>query len=146
LTTQVQLQITSLTTLKAKIDTDTDLTTLKADIKSIVDSYRIHLLFVPKTHVLVVADTILQATDKFTNISTRLQTLITQAQSAGKDVTSLNTALADMNSKVTDATTQSNNAVSSVVNLQPAADTSPYKPAFETAKTDLLSGRTDLQK
>lgn len=145
LTAQVTSQISALQTLKTKIEADTDLTTLKADLKSILDSYRIYALFIPKTHILVASDGILQATSKFSDIETRLQTKIQSAQTAGKDVTSLNNALSDMQSKIADAQTQANNAVSVVTPLQPQADTSAYASTLKGARTDLQTGIHDLQ-
>src|SRR6185436_1872535 len=51
LTATAQANITTLTNLKAKIDADTDLATLKADIQSITKAYRIYRLVLPRIHI-----------------------------------------------------------------------------------------------
>ena len=43
----VASEVANLTTLKGKIDADTDVETLKTDIKSITASYRIFMLVIP---------------------------------------------------------------------------------------------------
>lgn len=145
LTTQVQSQLTALNATKTKIDADTDINTLRTDIQSIFTSYRIYALFIPKTHILVGADGILQAVSSFTDIQNRLQADIQKAQSEGKDVSALSADLSDMQFKVADAQTQANNAVNVVTPLQPQVDMTPYKSAFQTARSALQTALHDLQ-
>src|SRR5260370_39951459 len=47
-TAEIQVQITNLNNLKAKIAADTDLPTLRIDVQSIVQSYTIYALFMPQ--------------------------------------------------------------------------------------------------
>src|SRR3954470_13812945 len=47
----ITAQIAAMNDLKAKIDADPDITTLKTDIKSIAESYRIYLLVIPQGHI-----------------------------------------------------------------------------------------------
>src|SRR5258708_3571747 len=82
LTNQVQAEVTSLTTLKAKIDQDTDVTILRTDVKSIVASYRVYALFMPKIEVLAAADRLSETADKLTDLATKLQARVGTAQSA----------------------------------------------------------------
>ena len=49
----IAAQTRGLTALDAKIQADTDLETLKADVKSIVTDYRVYLLTVPKVHLVI---------------------------------------------------------------------------------------------
>src|SRR5260221_6677463 len=49
LVSQLQAEISALNSLKAKIASDTDIATLRTDVQSIVKSYRIYALFIPKT-------------------------------------------------------------------------------------------------
>ncbi len=141
LTAQVQAQITSLNTLKTKIDADSDIDTLKTDVKSIVDSYRIYLLFIPKIHILAAADVELQAVDTFTDLYTKLQTRI---QAAGNPA-NLTSALSDMQSKTADAKTQATNAQETVLPLTPD-DYPNNKTQLEAARTMLQTGRHDLDQ
>lgn len=103
---QIQTQIDGLNTLQAKIKADTDNTTLRADVKSIVTDYYIFLFFRVKVNLLVAADRLSTTTDNLSAIYTKLQTRINQEQTAGNDVTALNSLLSDMNAKITDAQTQ----------------------------------------
>lgn len=141
---QIQSQISTLSTLKSKIDADTDLDTLKTDVKSIVDSYRIFALFIPKIHILSSADSMSQAADKLTAIAAKLQTKIQAAQAAGGDVTALQSALSDLQTKVTDAKTQYQNAESTITPLTP--DGYPAnKSQLDSAITMIKTGAQDLK-
>lgn len=115
----VQTNISGLTALKAKIDADTDLATLQADEKSILGSYRIYALVIPQGMILVSADRVVTIADMLTTVSSKLALRITEAQTAGKDVTSLNTTLADLNAKIALAKTEAATAQSSVSGLTP---------------------------
>lgn len=106
LTTEVQSQIDSLTALKAKIDADTDAATLKTDKQSIVTSYRIFLLFIPKIQLLVAGDRISMTADQLSSLADKLEVRIKEVQAAGNDVTTLTAAVADMRAKIVDAQAQ----------------------------------------
>lgn len=120
LTSQVQAEITSLTNLLAKIKADTDLATLRADIKSIVDSYRIYALFMPKIQILGAADKVLNTADQMSSQAARLEAKINEKQTAGQNVTDLQTLLVDMKTKIIDAETQAQSAIDIVTPLTPA--------------------------
>jgi len=117
--TAISSQISDLTTLKAKVDADTDITTLKADIKSITASYRIFVLVIPQGRIEVAVDKIATAATTLTTLSGKLQTRIAGAQAAGKDTASLTASLTDMNAKLADANVQASAAASEVANLTP---------------------------
>jgi hypothetical protein len=149
-----QSETANLTTLKAKIDADTDITTLKADVKSIATDYRIFMLVIPQGRIYVASDKIQTAIDSYTAFAGKLQTRISDAQTAGKDMTAASASLADMNAKIADATTQANAAISHVANLQPdqgvqatmQANTAAIKQAradMQVALADLKTARKD---
>lgn len=152
LTTQVQAQITALNTLLAKINADTDTATLKADVKSIVDSYRIYALFMPQIQILGAADRVLTIIDEMTTHATTLGTKITAAKTAGKDVTDLETLLTDMNAKIADAKTQAQAAIDAVTPLTPAGfpgnktTLQSARQMVEAAVKDLNMARQDARK
>ncbi len=157
LTTAINAQVTALQTLKAKIDGDTDQTTLKTDTKSITDSYRIYMLVMPETQITAAADRLLTIVDSLTTLSTKLQAKITEAQTAGKDVTSAQATLADFNAKAADAQAQAQAAISSLTGLTPdqgdktkmAANDQALKDArakLKTAEQDINAARQDAQK
>ena len=110
-------EVANLTALKAKIDADTDIATLKTDIKSIATAYRIFVLVVPQGRIIAASDRITTTAISMTALATKLQKRVSEAQAAGKDVTALSAALADMNAKITDANVQSSAAVSEVASL-----------------------------
>lgn len=137
LTGQIQDQINSLNTLKTKIDADTDLATLRTDVQSIVKSYRIFALFIPKTYIIAHADRLLTIIDALTGIQGKLQTRIDAAKTAGNDTTTMQTLIADMSTKLADAKTQATNAISAVLPLTP--------DGWPANKATLVSARSMLQ-
>lgn len=103
---EIQTQIDGLNTLLAKINADTDLTTLQADVKSIVSGYYIFAFFRVKISLLVATDRMGVTADNMTTVYTKLQTRINEAQTGGQDVTELNALLEDMLEKLNLAKTQ----------------------------------------
>jgi hypothetical protein len=147
----IQNNITSLTSLNIKIDADTDPTILQADVKSIVDNYRIFALYVPKVHQLTGSDTITDVVLNLKSLTTKLQTKITADQKADKNVTDLQVKLTDMQAKTTDAETQEQNIYTTVIQLDPSGypdNLGSLQSALqmsETAKTDIQTARKDAQ-
>lgn len=115
----LQGAVSEMTTLKAKIDADTDAATLKTDVQSITKSYRIYLLVLPQGRITAAADRVMDIVGLFNDLSAKLQLRITEAQTAGQNVTALNASLSDMNAKTSDANIQAEAAVNEIINLQP---------------------------
>jgi DNA repair exonuclease SbcCD ATPase subunit len=115
----IQAQIAELNALKTKIASDTDAQSLKTDVQSITKAYRIYALVMPEVNVLASADRVGTLADMMTALASKLQDRISQAQTTGKDVSSLQTALADMNAKIADANAQAQAAISGVSGLTP---------------------------
>jgi len=115
----VNANIAEMTTLKAKIDADTDAATLREDMASITKSYRIYLLIMPQAAIEAAADRVLDVASDLTTFAAKLQARIDAAKTAGADVSAMVTAKTDMDAKLADATTQANAAVSEVMNLKP---------------------------
>lgn len=115
LTAEVTAEITSLNNLSQKITNDTDLATLTADKKSIVDSYRVFLLFMPKIEIISHADMILDLAS------------LMQAKNPPSDAAA----------KITDAINQASSAITEVINLDPSG--------WPGNKSDLESARSMLQ-
>lgn len=152
----VQDQITAMNNLKSKIDADTDLQTLITDVKSIVASYRIYVLVIPQGAVIAATDRVKIIADNMSTLASKLQARITSAQSAGQDVTALQSALSDLNAKVSDATTQAESAISEVSGLVPdqgnqtsfQANVKAMKDArkkIQAAQQDLVAARKDAK-
>jgi hypothetical protein len=132
-TSGIQSQITSLNALETKINADTDLPTLRTDVQSIVSAYRIFALYMPQVNIMSNADRALA-------IVAELNQLETLLQSRGGSAT----LLADMTAKVSDATTQAQNAINAVVPLVPSGYPG-NKSTLESARTMLVTVRTDLK-
>lgn len=150
----IQSQISALTTLQAKIKADTDLETLRADVQSITKSYRIYALVIPQGAITAAADRVLVIVETMTTLETKLQTRISEAKTAGKDVTSMETALADFKAKLSDAKSQAEAAVSEVSSLTPdegdqakmqanLAAMKSAKAKIKTAHEDIVAARKD---
>ncbi len=151
LTALVQSDITNLTALKVKIGADTDITTLRADVKSIVSDYRVYLLIHPKLGLIVAGDNVLTYADKLTEIETKLQDKVTEAQGMGQDVTKLQSELTDMQAKIADAKLQAQKIHDTIIPLTPdgyPGNKSTLQAAvalLKTAHTDLQMARTDAR-
>lgn len=141
---QIQADITSLTSLKAKIDADTDLTTIKADAQSIFTSFRVYAVFLPQVHELAAVDRMGVTADNLATIVTKLQARIQTAQSQGKDVSQLNTLLADMQAKIADARVQYAAVEAEISPLTPASYPGS-KATFADARSKIKIGTTDLK-
>jgi len=149
ITGSIQSQITALNSLKAKIDADTDIDTLKTDIKTITQAYRIFMLVIPQGRIVAVSDTIFTTSDILSTLGTKLSARITAAGTAGKNVTALTTLLADLNAKAADAKVQAQAAVTLVAGLSPDnGDTTAMKAndkAFADARAKIKLARADLK-
>ncbi|MHB8660907.1 MAG: hypothetical protein ACYC75_03180 [Minisyncoccota bacterium] len=146
---QVQTNIANLTTLQTKIDADTDITTARSDDKTIFTTYRIYALVMPQGWILASADRVTTVTGLMTDLVAKIQARITADQTAGKNVTSFTTALADMNAKIADANTQSASAQSGVSTLVPDQGSTTVaasnKAALVAARGDIRAATTDLK-
>ncbi len=158
LSAEIQAQITLLNGLQAKIVADANSTSsLKADIKSITDAYRIFSLVIPQGRIQATTDRILAIGDIMTTLAGQLQTKISAAQTAGKDMSAAVSALAEMNAKVADASVQAQAAVTETSGLKPdngdktieASNKAALKDArakTKVAEQDLVTARMDAGK
>ena len=144
LQSQIQTQIDGLNALQTKINGDTDNTTLKVDVKSIVGNYYIYLFFRVKVNLLITGDRGATTFDNLSQIYTKLQIRISQAKANGNDVSNLNTFLSDMNAKLTDANTQINAAQTELTPLA-ASGYPASKSTLEDARTKIKAAVTDLK-
>jgi hypothetical protein len=132
---QANQLLADLGTLKAKITADTDAESLKTDRKSIFNSYRVYMLFIPRMNIVVGADRILEIVDQVTVILPKLQ-------SNGKDVTNIEAKLAD-------AKTQAQNAINAVISLVPdggnTATLQANNAAIKSARNMVHAAMTDLK-
>lgn len=140
---QVQQQITSLTALQTKIKADTDIATVKTDVQSVVNDYRIYALFIPKIRIILTADKVNTIADMLLAEVDKLQIKISEAKAKGLDVTALQSALSEMKTKAADAKMQANTAVVTVMPLTPEGYPA-NKTTLQSARNTLDLGRQDL--
>lgn len=148
LSTNVSNHLAGLTQLKAKIDADTDAATLKVDVKTITDSYRVFMLVVPQARIAAAADREITIITMMNQLGAKLQTRLSSAQSAGVNVAALLTALTDMSAKLNDASTQAQAAVTGSSALVPdegdKTKMAQNATALKMARADISVSRKDL--
>lgn len=144
LQTEIQTQINDLDTLQTKITADTDITTLRIDVKSIISNYYIFAFFRVKINLLIAADRLSTITDNLDTIYTKLQTRINQEQAAGTDVTVLNSLLSDMHTQIASAKTEYQLIESELLPLN-AQGYPGNKSTLTDARAKLNAAATDLK-
>jgi hypothetical protein len=155
ITGSIQSSINAMTTLKTKIDADTDMTTLETDAASITKDYRIYALVMPSSATLAAADNAMANLATYQTILATLQTKITAATTAGKNTAALQASHDDAAAKLADATTQSQNLINAITGLKPdmgdstvAASNKVQITAAKTARkamtADITAARKDI--
>jgi hypothetical protein len=134
-----------LTTLKATIDADTTIASLRTDIAKIAPDYRVYLLVVPKTHIVAAADGAAKTSARFVPLASELQNIINLAKADGKDVTAAQAKLDDLNAKVSQANGLIAPVAGSVLPLSPADwNSGAAKPVMQAARQSLHQARNLL--
>ncbi len=141
---KLQDELNNLNTLKTKIDADTDLITLRADVKSIVQSYRVFALFLPEIRILIAADSMSTTSDNLTILSNKLQILISNSGATGDTLTNMQNLLADIQAKIKDANNQYQLAETEVLALTPQGYPGNIS-TLKDARLKLKAGATDLK-
>ncbi|TSC69685.1 MAG: hypothetical protein G01um101456_37 [Parcubacteria group bacterium Gr01-1014_56] len=148
LNTNVQNQITLLSALKVKIDADTDSAILRADVKSISDAYRIFILITPQARIAAAADREATIINMLAGLGAKLQARITEAGTAGADVTALNTLLVAMGTSLSSAQVHAQNAVTGSATLAPdggdAAKMKSNTEALKASRVEIEAAHKDL--
>jgi len=141
-------QVNALTALKAEIDADADADALKADTKSISDSYRLYALIMPQGAIIAAADRIVTVSAKLRLIALKFETRIAAAAAAGNDVAAARALLDGYNAKIADASLQAQAAVNAIVKLVPdegdAAKRAANLKALKDARTQIVLAQKDL--
>jgi hypothetical protein len=151
LTNEVSATISGLTTLKAQLDSETTVAAAKTDVANIYSEYRVYALVAPKVGLIKVADDQQVVEAKLTALSTKLQARITADQTAGKNVTTLQADLTDLNTKVSASQAISANMETSVIGLEPSDYNSDHalltgdSTQLKTAHADNVAAATDAK-
>lgn len=143
LTANIQTDITSLTNLKVKINADTDISTARTDIKQIL-AIRVYSVVVPQTRLLIVIDNLSALTSRLQGLTPKIQNLINNLKSQGKDVSALQPLLDDINSQLSTISSKLTQDKSTV--LAVTATTSDPHSVFVSVRQDLSAVRQDFSK
>ena len=148
LQTSEQAVINDLTSLKTKIDADTDFATLKTDVGSITKSERVYMLVIPQTAILSAADRINTVATMLSGIQAKLASRISSLP-ADTDTTAMNSSLSDMQTRIGNALTAAQSASSTVASLQPdngvQTTLAANSTALKNARAQIAAARKELQ-
>lgn len=111
LTDEVLGEITKLQNLKTKINNDTDMATLIADIRSIVQAYKEYRVFMPKIEIVAQADRLQDVVEDLSKLADSLKQKATQPQ--------MQTLLTSMQNHITNAQTKIKQARDIALNITP---------------------------
>lgn len=140
----IDTNIADLNTLKTKIAADTDLATLKADIKSIFEKFRIYMVAAPKGLGESLASQGQYILGRLEAIQRQLQTMLEQNKNAGKDISSLQSLIDQITAKLIDAKAQLAIAEEKFKAMTPA-NTDAAKTAREEGKAAMKQAKQDLK-
>lgn len=143
LSSQIQLTIDSLNTLRAKIDADTDADTAKTDAKTIITNYYIYKMFIPKIRLLLAIDNLQALSVKLSETSASIQNLINTLENEGKDTSVIQGLLDDMNSQLSIINTTLAN---DKTKLETLSTTSDFQTVFVQIRKDMAEVRSNFAK
>ncbi|MBU6426893.1 hypothetical protein KGQ27_01495 [Patescibacteria group bacterium] len=151
----IQTDITSMTNLEAKIQSDNSTTSLRADLQTIAPDYRIYMLIMPQVSILSAADRVNTLVNSLQIIQGKIQSRVS-ADAGLSGNTTIAANLSDMLARLSDASTQAAAAQTEVAALTPdqgnttitQSNTSALKDArskIQAAIKDLQAVRKDVQ-
>jgi hypothetical protein len=132
--------------LRVKIAGDTERATLVADCKSIVEHYRVYMLMIPKTHLMIASDAAAAIGQKLNDLAARLQADTDKANGAGKDTAVAQRDLHNLNAAVS-AGTGAAAPVDGLLNFALPLNPSEYRAdeqSVKTARTDIGTAHTNF--
>jgi predicted nucleic acid-binding Zn-ribbon protein len=140
-----------LTSLKEKIMNETDMPTLRADVKSIATNYRVYQVFLPQSAGIVAVDRMKAYSAKLDEISTKIEAKTNELEGQGKDVSEVRSLLSSATASIasgktsTDAALEKFNAMS--ISDAEGARTLRIdgRSSLQTARTNLSSARVSLR-
>jgi hypothetical protein len=143
---QIATMRSGLTALKGRIDAASTAAALKLDIVAISSKFRVYVLLAPKVNLVRAADDVLALKPHFATVSADLAARIATAQANGKDVTTAQAALADMNSKVAAAEALVAPLPGRLLPLTPAQfDAGTASPILTSARTAIVAAGADMK-
>jgi hypothetical protein len=144
LVTSIDETVVRLQTLQGQIKADSDLAALRDHCRSIFQDNRVFALVLPRTRLVVGADTAGAAGAKLTDIAGKLADAIDQAEAAGRDVTQAKADLDAMKAQIASGVAAAGTVPGSVLGLTPA-DWNANHDVLSPARQQLRVARTDLK-
>ena len=152
-TAEIQTEVSDMTSLETKIQSDNSTTSLRADLQTIAPDYRIYMLIDPQISLLSAVDRVNTLVSSLQTIQTKIQARVSADASLSGNTT-ITADMSDMTAKLSDATTQATAAQAEISGLQPdqgnqttmQSNTAALKDArskIQTAQNDLASARKD---
>jgi hypothetical protein len=142
LSNEVSTEISGLTSLQTKLDSETTVSAATTDDLNVITEYRVYILVTPKVYIIISADDQQATQAALKSFATGAQNVINTAKSNGKDVTTLQSELDDLNSQLSSAQTISSDMESNVIGLQPSDYNNDHSvlvgdySKLQTAQTD----------
>jgi len=96
-----------------------------------------------QTQIIIAANGLLTTADTLSELAAKLQSRINEAKNKGEDVDNLETALTDMQTKISDAKAKANNSIITASALQPTGYPE-NKPSLQNARTTIQNAHKDL--
>ena len=144
LTSDIDETTARLQTLDSEIKADTDLATLRDHCRSIFQDNRVFALVLPRTRLVVGADTATAAGDKLSDIAGKLADAIAKAEAAGRDVTQAKADLDAMKAQIASGVAAAGPIPGSVLGLTPA-DWNGNHDVLTPPRQELRAARSDLR-
>jgi len=130
----INMQIKNLTEQQNRVDNATDSASLKSNTQLLGELYRVYTLFIPKIHIVLAADRIVDIVDDLNILSGKLNTRISLEINKNKDTKQLEILLEEMNKNISDARDQAQKSLDAIKSLGPDQGN---KSVFESNKTSL---------
>jgi len=144
LTTIIDDTAGRLQTLRDEIKADTDIAALRDHCRSIFEDNRVFALVLPRTKMVIAADTSVDAAGKLDEVAVKLEAAIARAKAAGQDVTVPWPTSRPWRAKIASGRASASSVPGAVLGLTPA-DWNANHQVLVPARQSLQSARTDLR-
>ena len=145
ITSDLQSEITKLQALKSKIDSDTDLPTIKKDLATITAGSRIYALVIPRANILASVDKVNTIATMFGTISTKLQSRISEVKASSTDASSTAPAQDALDSIIKKVADAKNEALTAQVTVSSLAPDNGDKTKLDSNNTDIKSAKANIK-
>ncbi len=136
-----------LQTLKGKIDADTTLTAVRADVRGISTGYRVDVLVARQVGLVRGDDLVDAAAVRLTSAADEIQAAVTAGQNAGKDESAAAARLAAMRDAIAAAQAEVNGQAALVLPLTPAQwNAGAATPVLRADRGAIATARGDLRR